>query len=118
VKQASAIQNPPEVPAAPLLIIGRTGTLGRAFRTLCHLRGLEVVCLDRAALDITDEAAIAAALGRYQPWAVVNTAGYVRVDDAETDATSCYEANTAGPTLLAQACAAQAFPYLLFRPGF
>ncbi|MGI4762628.1 MAG: SDR family oxidoreductase [Janthinobacterium lividum] len=107
-----ALQESPATP--PLLITGRTGTLGQAFRTLCHLRGLAVVCLDRAELDITDAAAIAAALRRYQPWAVVNTAGYVRVDDAETDATRCYQANTTGPTLLAQACAAQALPLLTF----
>jgi dTDP-4-dehydrorhamnose reductase len=115
MKYTSANQSLPEIPAVPpLLITGRSGTLGQAFRTLCHLRGLEVVCLDRAALDITDATAIAAALSRYQPWAVVNTAGYVRVDDAETDAASCYEANTAGPTRLAQACAAQALPFLTF----
>ena len=91
MRHVSAHPAPPEVPAAPpLLIAGRSGTLGQAFRTLCHLRGLEAVCLDRAELDITDAATIAAALGRYQPWAVVNTAGYVRVDDAEADAATCY----------------------------
>ena len=100
--------------APPLLLTGRTGTLGRAFRTLCHLRGLEAVCLDRTELDITDAAAIAAALRRYQFWAVVNTAGYVRVDEAETDAARCYRANTTGPALLARACAAQALPFLTF----
>jgi dTDP-4-dehydrorhamnose reductase len=116
MKNASAIgvASPGLLAAPPLLLTGRTGTLGRAFRTICHLRGLEVVCLDRAELDITDAGAIAAALRHYQPWAVVNTAGYVRVDDAETDAARCYQANTTGPTLLAQACAAQALPFLTF----
>ena len=115
MKDASATRAPLGPPAAPpLLITGRTGTLGQAFRTLCHLRGLEMVCLDRAALDITDAAAVAAALRHYQPWAVVNTAGYVRVDDAETDAARCYQANTTGPALLAQACAAQNLPLLTF----
>lgn len=115
MKDASATWAPLGLPAAPpLLITGRTGTLGQAFGTLCHLRGLEMVCLDRAALDVTDAAAVAAALRRYQPWAVVNTAGYVRVDDAETDADCCYQTNTTGPTLLAQACAAQNLPFLTF----
>jgi dTDP-4-dehydrorhamnose reductase len=98
----------------PLLITGRTGTLGRAFRRVCHIRGLEVVCLDRAALDITNAEAIARVLRHYQPWAVVNTAGYVRVDEAEADAARCYRENALGPTLLAQACAAQGIQLLTF----
>lgn len=107
-------QAPSGVAAAPLLITGRTGTLGRAFGRICHIRGLAAVCLGRPELDITDAAAIAAALHQHQPWAVVNTAGYVRVDEAETDASGCYQANTTGPTLLAQACAAQGIPLLTF----
>ena len=100
--------------AAPLLITGRTGTLGRAFRLVCRIRGLEAVCLSRAELDITDADAIAQALCRYQPWAVVNAAGYVRVDEAEADAARCYRENTVGPTLLARACAARGIQLLTF----
>jgi dTDP-4-dehydrorhamnose reductase len=100
--------------APPLLITGCSGTLGQAFRRVCRIRGLEVVCLDRAALDITNADSIARAIGRYQPWAVVNTAGYVRVDEAEADAARCYRENTLGPTLLAQACAARDIQLLTF----
>ena len=100
--------------APPLLITGRSGTLGRAFRRVCHIRGLEAVCLDRAGLDIADADAIARALDRYQPWAVVNTAGYVRVDEAEADAARCYRENTTGPALLAAACAVRGIQLLTF----
>jgi dTDP-4-dehydrorhamnose reductase len=98
----------------PLLVTGCHGTLGRAFRRVCHLRGLEAVCLDRAALDIADAAAVARALDRYQPWAVVNAAGYVRVDEAETDLARCYRENTIGAALLAQACATRHLQLLTF----
>jgi dTDP-4-dehydrorhamnose reductase len=98
----------------PLLITGSGGTLGQAFRLVCHIRGLETVCLRHAELDITDSHAIARALAYYQPWAVVNAAGYVRVDDAEADAARCYRTNTAGPTLLAEACAARGLQLLTF----
>ncbi|MBO2011288.1 SDR family oxidoreductase [Hymenobacter negativus] len=115
MKNTHSTSEPAQLPAAPpLLITGKNGTLGQAFQTLCQLRGLEAVCLSRAELDITDEAAIAQALRRYQPWAVINTAGYVRVDDAETDAARCYRENATGPALLAQACAAQDIPFLTF----
>ena len=102
------------VSTAPLLITGRTGTLGQAFRRICRIRGLEAVCLDRATLDIADAAAIAQALRRYQPWAVVNTAGYVHVDAAETDAARCHRENALGPALLAEACAARGIQLLTF----
>lgn len=98
----------------PLLITGAVGTLGQAFRLVCRIRGLPVVALDRAALDITSAAAIAQALREHQPWAVVNAAGYVRVDEAETDERRCTRENALGPELLAKACAAHRLPLLTF----
>lgn len=98
----------------PLLLTGSNGTLGRAFRLICAIRGIATISLSRVELDITDADAIAAALRRYEPWAVVNAAGYVRVDAAETNTKRCYQENTLGPTLLAHACAARQVPLLTF----
>ena len=86
---------------APILITGATGTLGRAFARICAERDLHCRVLTRAEMDITDPASIEAALERFKPWAVINTAGYVRVDDAERDAERCFRENTAGPANLA-----------------
>ncbi len=98
----------------PLLITGAKGTLGQAFWRVCRMRGLAVVALDRAALDITSTLSITQALREHQPWAVVNAAGYVRVDEAETDVARCISENTMGPQLLARACAAHRLPLLTF----
>ncbi|MEO8654208.1 MAG: family 1 glycosylhydrolase [Ramlibacter sp.] len=87
----------------PLLITGASGTLGRAFARFCELRGLPFRLLSRAEMDIAEPASVAAALERWQPWAVINTAGFVRVDDAERDPRQWRE-NLLGPALLAQAC--------------
>jgi dTDP-4-dehydrorhamnose reductase len=92
------------VAGAPLLITGATGTLGHAFARFCELRGLPYRLLTRADMDIAEPASVAAALERWQPWAVINTAGFVRVDDAESDPRQWRE-NVAGPVLLAQECA-------------
>jgi len=102
------------LPTQPLLIAGATGTLGQAFQRLCHIRGLHAVLLDRTLLDIADAESIRQALALHQPWAVVNAAGYVRVDAAETDQARCFRENTAGPRLLAEACAAQEVQLLTF----
>ena len=91
--------------AAPILITGATGTLGRAFARICRKRNLAYRLLSRKDMDITDPASVDRALDKYRPWAVVNTAGYVRVDDAERDAERCFRENAIGPAILAAACA-------------
>ncbi|MFP2912099.1 SDR family oxidoreductase, partial [Pyxidicoccus sp. 3LFB2] len=92
--------------ARPLLITGATGTLGRAFARLCKSRGLAFKLLSRKELDIASPESVARAMDAYQPWAIINAAGYVRVDDAEKDAERCFRENTTGPEVLAAACAA------------
>ncbi len=91
--------------ARPLLITGATGTLGRAFARVCTGRGLPFRLLTRGEMDIANPAAVTAALEEFEPWAVVNAAGYVRVDDAEREPDACRRENTVGPAVLAAACA-------------
>jgi len=91
--------------ASPILITGATGTLGRAFARLCRKRNLAYRLLSRQDMDITDPDSVERALDKYQPWAIINTAGYVRVDDAEQDAERCFRENAIGPAILAAACA-------------
>lgn len=98
----------------PLLITGATGTLGRAFARICEVRGLSYHLLSRQEMDIASSSSVESALTEYEPWAVVNTAGYVRVDDAERDAEKCFRENTEGPKVLAEACARQALPLVTF----
>ena len=53
------------------------------------------------------------ALERWQPWAVVNTAGFVRVDDAERDPRQ-WRDNLVGPGMLAQECAQRGIRLMSF----
>jgi dTDP-4-dehydrorhamnose reductase len=85
-----------------LLVIG-AGTLGRAFGRLCHMRGLPHELLSRRDMDIADPQSVAAGLEAHAPWAVINAAGYVRVDAAEDDVRQWRE-NAEGPAVLAAAC--------------
>jgi dTDP-4-dehydrorhamnose reductase len=89
---------------APILIAGGTGTLGRAFARICAERGLAHELLGRNDMDIAEPDSIARAIDRWQPWSLINAAGYVRVDEAEGDAERCFRENTLGAEALARAC--------------
>ena len=99
---------------ATWLITGATGTLGRAFAAIATERGLAHVLTDRRRLDAADPASVDAALRAIKPWAIVNTAGYVRVDDAQLNQPACYRENTLAASTLARACAEQSIPLLTF----
>ena len=98
----------------PLLILGATGTLGRAFDRLCHQRGLAAYSASRRDLDIVDRDAVSSLLKKIQPWAVVNATGYVRVDDAERDGDTCFGVNTIGAVAAADACQQHGIPYVTY----
>jgi dTDP-4-dehydrorhamnose reductase len=97
-----------------LLITGATGTLGRAYSRLCDFRGLNHVLLARQDMDIANPRSVAKALECYRPWAVINTAGYVRVAEAESDRQACFRENVAGAEALAKACAELDIPLVTF----
>lgn len=98
----------------PLAIVGATGTLGKAFARLCEVRGISYRLLTRQDMDIANPASVNKVLAELQPWAVVNAAGYVRVDDAEREPDICLKANAEGPAILAAACAQHDVALLTF----
>jgi dTDP-4-dehydrorhamnose reductase len=61
--------------------------------------------MSRADMDIADPDSVQRVLREASPWAIVNTAGYVRVDEAERDCDRCHRENARGPAVLATACA-------------
>lgn len=99
---------------APLLIVGATGTLGKALARACEWRGLDYVLTDRTRLSLDDADSMARALDAHRPWGVVNAAGWVRVDDAEGEADACRAANALGPAALAAICRDRGLPFLGF----
>jgi dTDP-4-dehydrorhamnose reductase len=98
----------------PLLITGGTGTLGRAFARACVIRGIPYRLTLRSEMDIADNASLSLALNEFDPWAVINTAGFVRVDDAESDPESCFRENTDGAVNLAAECANRGIQLVTF----
>src|SRR6188508_32885 len=66
-----------------LLVTGAAGMLGRDVVAAAGDAGHEVVALARADLDISDAAAVTAAVSAAQPDAVINCAAWTDVDGAE-----------------------------------
>ena len=89
---------------SPLLIIGKTGTLGKAFVEICKMRSIPYVALGRDDIDILNENSIRLLVDEYRPWAMINATGYVRVDDAEQYQKECFAINTTAASLLAKVC--------------
>lgn len=87
------------------LVVGAGGMLGRdLIEVLAGTPGVRAEGLTRAQLDITDPAAVRAAVAGSQ--VVVNAAAWTNVDAAETAEEAAAAVNGAGARHLAAACAA------------
>ena len=87
-----------------IIITGATGTLGKAFARICDHRAIQFILLNRNDLDIADPISVDNAIKKYKPWAVINSAGFVKVDEAESMQQICFRENTEGPVNLANSC--------------
>ncbi len=85
-----------------ILIIGSTGQLGRILVTWPS--GHEHVGLTRADCDITNAAAVMAAVTALRPDIVINAAAYTDVDGAESHPDRAYAVNAHAVGHLARAC--------------
>jgi dTDP-4-dehydrorhamnose reductase len=89
--------------AMRLLVTGAAGMLGS--EVVATARGHDVVALARADLDVTDAAAVRAAVRDARPDVVVNCAGWTNVDGAEAAEAAATAVNGAGAGHLAAATA-------------
>lgn len=90
--------------SSPILIVGKNGTLGRAFAKICEERCINYQLLSRQDCDISNIGSIESVIELCKPWAIINAAGFVRVDDAEKECDACIRDNTTGPQNLAITC--------------
>jgi dTDP-4-dehydrorhamnose reductase len=103
-----------EMETNPILIIGKRGTLGKAFARICGDRCLDYKVVGRDECDIGDLSSVENIIDQYKPWAIINAAGYVRVDDAEKDCDKCFRDNTTGPHNLALAAQKKGIRFISF----
>ncbi len=108
----AGIQSPETM--SPVMIIGKTGTLGAAFQRICEIRSLSYVSLTRQDVNILDEASIRQAVEQYKPWAIVNATGFVRVDEAEQNQHECFSVNAVAPALMAKVASEYGIGFVSF----
>jgi dTDP-4-dehydrorhamnose reductase len=84
-----------------ILLVGAEGQLGRAL--VDAGAASDVLALSRQALDITDAAAVEAAVRRAAPAVIVNAAAFNRVDEAERDPAVAFAVNAVAVHHLARA---------------
>ncbi|MGY2049830.1 dTDP-4-dehydrorhamnose reductase [Methylobacterium sp. JK268] len=93
-----------------ILILGGAGQVGTALREHAWPADVALHAPAREALDITDEAAITAALAERTYTAVINAAAYTAVDKAESEVAAAWRLNALAPALLAAATARAGIP--------
>jgi dTDP-4-dehydrorhamnose reductase len=68
----------------------------------------------RQELDICRPETALAIIRASKPWAIINTAGFVRVGEAEREKSRCILENTEGPAILAEVAAREGIPLVTF----
>lgn len=101
-------------PTAPILIVGATGSLGSAFAKICQKRGIHYYLSQRGQLDIAFDVSVRNTLEAIQPWAVINAAGFAKIDEAEVSTEICYRENTTGAVLIAEICKSMGIKFVTF----
>lgn len=87
-----------------VLILGVGGLTGRYLVREAKRRGMEVVGLTHAELDITSPDAAKGALARYQPDGVINAASLTSLELCEEDPVRSRKINTTAPAEWAKEC--------------
>jgi dTDP-4-dehydrorhamnose reductase len=89
-----------------ILIFGKDGQLGKAFKAVVGERKLEklhrISYVGRAECDLVNPDAIAGLLNQIKPDLIINAAAYTAVDQAETEVDLAYAINAKAPEIMAQ----------------
>jgi len=88
-----------------ILIFGKDGQLGKAFKTIFAQRTEEqhqIQYVGRAECDLANAESITVLLNQVKPDLIINTAAYTAVDKAETEIDLAFAINAKAPEIMAQ----------------
>ena len=88
-----------------ILVFGKDGQLGKAFKKLfdsMHAEDIHVQYVGRDSCDLSSPAAISKLLMQFAPDLIINAAAYTAVDKAETEVEMAFDINAKAPELMAR----------------
>jgi dTDP-4-dehydrorhamnose reductase len=89
-----------------ILIFGKDGQLGKAFKEVLGSKNLEmqnhIQYVGRAQCDLSNEGAITVLLQHTKPSLIINCAAYTAVDQAESEVELAFAINTKAPETMAR----------------
>ena len=103
-----------------ILVFGAAGQVGRALQRAAAAHGTPLSAFDRTDVDITDPAAVGAAVDRAprDRTVAVNAAAYTAVDRAEAEPDRAFAVNRDGAAHIAAACARHGLPLIHLSTDF
>jgi dTDP-4-dehydrorhamnose reductase len=101
-----------------ILLTGANGQVGWELSNRGRQRGLEILALDRSALNIKDPSSVEKEVSQPGVFLVVNAAAYTAVDQAELEPELAFSVNRDGPAYLASACAKARIPLIHISTDF
>jgi dTDP-4-dehydrorhamnose reductase len=99
-----------------IAVVGAKGQLGAALVHECA--GHDTTAFGHAELDISDDAAVAAAMARVKPEVILNAAAFTNVDAAEDHPIEALNGNAFGVRALARAALAQGATLVHYSSDF
>ena len=105
-----------------ILVFGKDGQLGRAFRaffdTTTLPTELSIQYVGRAECDLSNAEALNALLNQVNPHFIINASAYTAVDKAESDVDMAYAINARAPEIMAQYAAQKGVTFLHYSTDY
>lgn len=98
----------------PLWITDSSSVLGGYFANICRERGIPCLLTDSQIFDLTDFPSVYKAIEQHDPWAIVNTADYIRDARIKNNRDMVWREDINTTKILASACARYNIPYVMF----
>lgn len=96
------------MPPLNILVFGKDGQLGKAFRALLNsllpalADKLSIQYVGRSECDLADAAALSSLLIQFKPKLIINASAYTAVDKAEAELELAFAINSKAPEIMAQ----------------
>ena len=105
-----------------ILIFGKDGQLGKAFKEVLGSKNLEIQnhiqYVGRAQCDLSNEGAITVLLQHTKPSLIINCAAYTAVDRAESEVDLAFAINTKAPETMARYAQEQGATFLHYSTDY